>query len=155
MKFYKVVLIPLLLTIALYPTLSITAGPAKFPPHVKEMVLETRKQIRTIDMESFRVLLENPQGALIIDVREPKAFGSGHIPGAINIPRGLIEFRIWKHVGYPAEVDYNKKIYVYCGTGARCTLATKTLQDLGFSEPTAVVMKLAEWKKAGYPLVKS
>ena len=154
MKFYKVVLILLLVAITLYPAVSITAGPAKFPPHVKEMVLEARKQIHTIDMESFRAQLDNPQGALIIDVREPNAYNTGHIPGAINIPRGLIEFRVWKHVGYPGEVAYNKRMYVYCGTGARCTLATKTLQDLGFSEPTAVVMKLAEWKKAGYPLVK-
>lgn len=154
MKFYKVVLIPLLATITLYPTISITAGPAKFPPHVKEMVLDARKQIHTIDMESFRAQLDNLQGALIIDVREPKAFSTGHIPGAINIPRGLIEFHIWKYVGYPGEVDYNKNMYVYCGTGARCTLATKTLQDIGFNEATAVVMKLADWKKAGHPLEK-
>ena len=46
----------------------------------------------------------------------------------------------------------NKQIYLYCKTGGRCTLAAKTLQDLGFTNVTAVVMLFEDWKKAGYPV---
>ena len=34
-------------------------------------------------------------------------------PGVVNIPCGLLEFRIWKQLGYPAHVDTSRKIYVH------------------------------------------
>jgi rhodanese-related sulfurtransferase len=43
---------------------------------------------------------------------------------------------------------------LYCGSGARCALATKSLQDLGFSNVTAVDMRIEDWITARYPLVK-
>jgi len=129
------------------------AKKAEYPPQVKEMVLEARKSIKTIDMDGFRKIVDNPQGALIIDVREPKEFVAEHVPNAINIPRGVIEFKIWKHVGFPKKIDYGKAMYLYCKTGGRCTLAAKSLQDLGFTNVTVVVMMLMDWQKAGHPVV--
>ncbi len=70
----------------------------------------------------------------------------------INIPRGLIEFRIWSHVGYPDKLDKNQKIVIYCGTGARAALAAKSLRDLHFNNVTAVDMTIEDWRKSGYPL---
>ncbi len=165
MKNYQSILASLLVAFILLPAVAAAAEKAKYPPQVKEMVLEARKSIKTIDMDGFRKVVDNPQwtrikvadtphGELIIDVREPKAFAAGHVPGAINIPRGLIEFKIWKHVGFPDNTDYSKKMYIYCGTGGRCTLATKSLQDLGFTNATAVVVSLKDWVKAGHPFVK-
>ena len=127
---------------------------ARFPPQVTEMLLETRKSVKTIDMDSFRKIADNPQGVIIVDVRELKAFTDGHVPEAINIPRGVIELEIWKYVGFPDKTNYNKKMYLYCETSARGIMATKRLQDLGFTDVTAVLMKLKDWKKVGYPLVK-
>ncbi len=155
MKMYKSILISILAVFILLPLTALAAEKAKYPPQVTEMILEARELIRTIDMDTFRKIVYNPQGALIIDVRGSKAFAAGHIPGAINIPRGVIEFKIWKHVGFPGKTDYNKTGYIYCGTGGRCTLATQSLQDLGFTNMSAVVMKLMDWHKAGLPLVKS
>ncbi len=88
----------------------------------------------------------------MIDVREPAEFAGGHVPEAINIPWGLIEFRIWSHVGYPDNLDKNQKIVIYCGTGARAALAAKSLPDLHFSNVTAVDMKIEDRQKSGYPL---
>jgi len=76
------------------------------------------------------------------------------VPGTVNIPRGTLEFSIWKRLGYPAKVDMNKKIYVQCLTGGRATLAAKQLQDIGFTNVTAVIMDLRVWAKDGNPLVK-
>ena len=45
-----------------------------------------------------------------------------------------------------------RKIYVQCRTGGRATLATKQLQDIGFTGVIAVVMNFDEWKKKGHPL---
>ena len=105
-----------------------------------------------LGMPMFKVGLDQKSLGLIIDVREPAEFAGGHVPGAINIPRGLIEFRIWSHVGYPDKLDKNQKIVVYCGTGARAALAAKSLQDLHFSNVAAVDMKIEDWQKSGYPL---
>jgi rhodanese-related sulfurtransferase len=91
-------------------------------------------------------------GAVLLDVREDHEFKGGHVPGAVHIPRGLLEFRIWKLLGYPAQVDMDRKIYVQCMTGGRATLAAKQLQDIGFTNVIAVIMNFEEWKKKGNPL---
>jgi len=127
---------------------------ARFPAQVTEMLLESRKSVKTIDMDSFRKIADNPPGVIIVDVRESKSFTEGHVPGSINIPRGVIELEIWKYVDFPDKTNYNKKMYLYCETSARGIMATKRLQELGFTDVTAVLMKLKDWKKAEYPLVK-
>jgi rhodanese-related sulfurtransferase len=125
-----------------------------YPPSVRELVARTRAQVRTIDMAAFKSALDKREAGLIVDVREPQEYLSGHVPGAINIPRGVIELDIWPHVGFPDATDLNRKITLYCGSGTRCILATKSLQDLGFTNVVAVDMRIADWAKAGYPLVK-
>ena len=156
MKIFKTILISTLAICILIPATAMAAEKAKskYPPQVKEMVMEARKHIKTIEMDAFRKVVDNPQGAMIIDVREPTSYAAGHVPGAINIPRGVIEFMIWKHVGFPVKTDYDKKVYLYCTKGGRCTLATKSLQDLGFTNVTAATIDLKEWHKAGHPLIK-
>lgn len=129
------------------------AGPV-YPPIVQEKVAEARKSVRTVDMAGFREIIDDRGHRLIIDVREPEEFEAGHIPGAIHIPRGILEFGIWKQVGFPDHLDMHMPIYLYCGTGARCLLAAKSLQDLGFTRVTAVIMRLDDWRKAGFPLVR-
>jgi rhodanese-related sulfurtransferase len=49
----------------------------------------------------------------------------------------------------------SRKMTLYCGSGTRCVLATKSLQDLGFSNVTAADMRIDDWTRAGYPLVKN
>ncbi len=79
-----------------------------FPPSVTQKIHAAQKQVITIGLEEYRKVVESPGEALIIDVREPQEFAAGHVPGAVNIPRGLVEFRIWKQVGFPANPDTNR-----------------------------------------------
>jgi rhodanese-related sulfurtransferase len=123
-----------------------------YPASVKELVANTRKQIKTVGMPGFKAVYDAKMAVLVVDVREPEEYADGHIPGAVNVPRGLLEFTIWEHVGFPAKTDMSKRMFLYCKTGGRCTLAAKSLQDLGFTDVTAVVMTIDEWKKAGYPI---
>jgi rhodanese-related sulfurtransferase len=125
-----------------------------YPPSVKELVANTRKQVKSMDMAAFKAAFDKKDAGLIVDVREPAEYAAGHVPGAINVPRGLIEFTIWEHVGFPDKTDMNKKVSLYCRTGGRCTLAAKSLQDLGLTNVTAVVMLFEDWQKAGYPVAK-
>lgn len=129
------------------------APPApNYPPSVGKYVADTKKQIKTIKMEEFRAALGKAELGKVIDVRQEIEFEDGYVPGASNIPRGLIEFRIWKALGFPNAVDMDQRLTLYCLTGARCTLAAKSLQDLGFTNVVSVDMKFEDWAKAGHPV---
>jgi rhodanese-related sulfurtransferase len=130
-------------------------APPPIPPIVKKMVVEAKTSVKSVDMEALKAAIDNKEDVAIIDVRVPMEYATGHVPGSINIPRGLLEFFVWgKVVGYPEKTDTSKTIYIYCKTGIRAALAVKSLQDLGLTNATLVDMKIAEWVKAGYPIKK-
>lgn len=124
------------------------------PPTVTQKTKVAQKHVRTIGMDEYRKLVDNPGSALIVDVREPQEFAAGHVPGAINIPRGLINSQIWDHVGSPEKADLERPIILQCQSGKRATLAAQTLGDLGFTQTTAVIMNLNDWQQSGNPFVK-
>ena len=125
-----------------------------YPSSVTQQVLSAQKEVRTIGMTDFRKVVDNPGSALIIDVREPNEYAAGHVPGTINIPRGQLEFQIWKQVDFPGNTEVGKTMYLHCSSGDRASLAAKSLKDMGFTDVTAVVMSLDEWQKADNPFVK-
>lgn len=125
-----------------------------WPDSVDQYVARVRDTISTIDMDGYLAAVKNPNGALLLDVREEDEFNAGHVPGTVNIPRGLLEFRIWTLLGYPGQIDTRRKIYVQCKTGYRAALATRQLAEIGFTNATAVIMQLTDWEKNGNPLVK-
>jgi len=124
-----------------------------YPQSVTDLVVQAKAQLATLDLAKFKAGFDASSLGLIIDVREPAEYAAGHVPGALNIPRGLIEFRIWPHVGFPDKLDLSAKITLYCGSGARAALAAKSLRDLKFTNVTAADMRFEDWTRAGYPLV--
>lgn len=144
----------LLVSLAAMLSLPLPSVAQSFPPSVTQKIQAAQKRVNTIGMEEYRKVVKNPGEALIVDVREPQEFAAGHVPGAVNIPRGLVEFQIWKHVGFPANLDTNRPVYLQCQSGNRASLAAQSLAELGFTHTSAVVMSLDEWQKAGHPLVK-
>lgn len=133
------------------PQASFAAG--KFPQQVKDMVAAAKKDVPMVDMATLKSKL-GQKDVLVIDVREPNEYAAGHIPGAINIPRGIIEFKIWKKVGYPENTNMDIEMYLYCKAGSRCALAAKSLKDLGFTKVHGTDMKLKQWSESGNQLVK-
>ena len=123
-----------------------------YPQSVADLIAKARSQVRTIDMAAFRSGLDKSDLGLIIDVREPAEYTAGHVRGAINIPRGLIEMRIWPYVGFPDKLDLHAKLTLYCGSGARAALAANSLKDLGLTDVTSVDMRFEDWVKAGNPV---
>lgn len=87
---------------------------------------------------------------LVIDVREPAEFATGHLPGAINIPRGVLEFEVGRHV--PADLGLDCRIAVYCRSGARAALAVQSLHRLGFSHVRSIAGGIMGWTAAGKPV---
>lgn len=148
------ILLPLAGVMSITLTISSVTFAQSVPPIVKQKVETAQKQVKTIGMEEYRKLIEDPGAALIVDVREPHEYAAGHVPGAINIPRGLLEFKIWSHVGFPANSKMDRPLILQCQSGSRASLAAQSLQGLGFTQTTAVVMNLDDWQKAGHPFTK-
>ena len=124
------------------------------PQPLLDMIARAKAQIKTIDMQTFKKLVDSKKHGQIIDVREVSEYNEGHIPGAISIPRGVIEFRIWALVGYGEKMKKDMELILYCSSGSRCALAARSLQELGLTNVTAVDMKLSNWQDAGYPLTE-
>lgn len=96
-------------------------------------------------------------GAVLIDVREPQEYASGHLPGAINIPRGMLEFEIATHphvIGAtdPALAGRSRHIVVYCLSGGRAALAAATLQELGYTDVESIQGGIRACVDAGFTL---
>ena len=88
-------------------------------------------------------------GALLIDVREPDEFAAGHVPGAVNVPRGMLEFRI-----ADLQPDGNAPVLVYCKTSGRAALAAVALQEMGYLNVKSIAGGFDAWAAAGKPVVK-
>lgn len=94
---------------------------------------------------------------VLIDVREPAEFATGHIEGAINIPRGVLEFEVVAdpavaNVSDPALSHKEQTIVVYCRTGGRAALAVQSLQRLGFRDVSSIAGGISGWIEAGLPV---
>ena len=93
-------------------------------------------------------------GTILIDIRESDEYARGHVPGAVHVPRGMLEFLILetlKHIGTkadPADAD----IVLYCGTGGRSALATKSLDDMGFRNVRSMDGGIVAWNEASLPI---
>jgi rhodanese-related sulfurtransferase len=83
----------------------------------------------------------------ILDVRPEDEFGLGHLPGAVNIPRGALESRL-------SELDPSKEIVAYC-RGPYCVLSYEAVAALRKRGFTARRLEdgLPEWRAAGLTVV--
>jgi len=116
------------------------------PLTAKEIVANARKHICEISVSKAKELFDKGDW-LFLDCREPREFKMGHIPGAINIPRGLVEFKVGNKIP-----DKNAKIVVYCKKGARGCLTACTLCTMGYKNVRNMAGGWLAWEKAGYPV---
>lgn len=115
-----------------------------------ELVMEAKKAIKECAPAEMQPQLADA-APLLIDVREPEEFARGHVPGAVNIPRGMLEFAI---SGNPALQDLARPVVVYCKTSGRAALSAAALQTMGFSNVTSIAGGFDAWQTAGYPVDK-
>jgi rhodanese-related sulfurtransferase len=102
---------------------------------VKEMVAVANAAVPRISVQEAKALQGDPR-VVFVDVREPpEVAASGKVPGALAIPRGLLEFRADPESPlHDAAFDRAKTIILYCASGGRSALAGKTLKDMGYTD---------------------
>lgn len=91
-------------------------------------------------------VLAEPTSTLILDVRTPDEFASGHVPRAVNIPHDQLAARLGE-----IESFRSAPVVVYCERGGRAGKAASVLADAGFSKLHHLTGDMAAWRQADLP----
>ena len=112
-----------------------------------DLVAAAKAHIKEVDLTEADAAIQAAD--VLIDVREADEFQAGHIPGAINIPRGLLEFRLSND---PVLSSRDQKLVLYCKNSGRSALAASALQEMGYLEVLSILGGFDAWAAANKPV---
>ncbi len=107
-----------------------------------EPIKENQPHVMAVE---FKKILGSGKDLVLIDVRTADEFDAAHIKGAVNIPRGLIEWETPRQIE-----DTDIPIYTYCRTGARSAFVAHRLTEMGYTNVTNIYDAFKGWVEAGY-----
>ncbi len=91
---------------------------------------------------------ESGAAPVVVDVRSPEEYASGHVPGAVNIPFDQVAQRI-------AEIEAPRGVALYCMVGPRARKAESALLAAGYASVFHLEGGLAAWQAAGLPVERA
>ena len=116
-----------------------------------ESVNELKKEIQNLSVDELLSEIDANPDLLVVDLREiQECVDKGTIPGAKNVPRGMLEF--WADPSSPYYRDYflaERRTVVFCAGGGRSVFAVKSLLDMGFEDVAHLEQGFGGWEKAG------
>lgn len=112
-------------------------------PEFKQLVDEIKKEIQEIDAGELRNMQQAGKDFSLIDVREKEESAQGTIPGAVAMPRGVLELHIDE-----VTTDKDRPIVCYCGGGSRSALAAYMLKRMGFKNVKSLSGGYRGWKQS-------
>jgi rhodanese-related sulfurtransferase len=119
---------------------------------VTEMVTAAKAGIENLAPADVAAELERAD-VLLVDVREPGETAHGVIPGAVLVPRGMLEFHADGASPYHLDgFDPGRRVILYCAAGSRSALAARSLQELGYREVAHLHGGLTAWLDEGRPV---
>jgi rhodanese-related sulfurtransferase len=116
---------------------------------VKQLLEAANAAVPRITPAEGREMIAKPN-TLIVDVRDaPEVEQSGKVAGAINVSRGMLEFRADPQSPYhDKNFAKDKTLILYCASGGRSALSGKTLKDLGY-ERVYNLGSFKDWAESG------
>lgn len=114
-----------------------------------DLVLAAKQRVREVPLAEAPTAVQ--QADVLLDVREPDEFAAGHVPGALNVPRGMLEFRL---SATPALEPRDLKVVLYCKTSGRAALAAVALQEMGYLNVRSIAGGFDAWAAAGLPVAR-
>ncbi len=108
-----------------------------------DLVTAAKTRIHEINLQDADAAIS--EADMLIDVREADEFHAGHIPGAINIPRGLLEFKLSNE---PELAQRDQKLVLYCKNSGRAALAACSLKDMGYLHVLSIEGGFEAWSAA-------
>jgi rhodanese-related sulfurtransferase len=114
---------------------------------VQQFLVSIPRDYYTIkQIDTLKTFAKDKQ-ALLVDVREPREYASGHINGAINIPLRSLTDNL-------NQIPKNRPVILYCSTGYRTAMGVMALQMLGYSNVKGFPPSIEGWKAVGEQLQK-
>ncbi len=107
---------------------------------------ELRASVPEVSVEEA-FSIQQHEGALLVDVREPDEVAGGSPEGAERIVRGFLELEIEKR-----EPDFDRTMLVMCAGGVRSLYAARSLQELGYRDVRSVAGGFGAWRRSGLPV---
>jgi rhodanese-related sulfurtransferase len=116
---------------------------------LKQMMDEANAAVPRITPAQARDMIAQGN-TLVVDVRDaPEVEKSGKVAGAVNVSRGMLEFRADTESPYhDKNFAKDKNVIVYCASGGRSALSGKVLKDFGY-ERVYNLGSFKEWTDAG------
>ena len=118
-------------------------------------IKEARAHIDEWDAETAHDMLRQ-KPVLVVDVREADEFAAGHLPGALHVPRGVIEAAADTAPTHYRHPDLSgartQTVLLYCTSGGRSALAAWVLQQMGFTDVHSLAGGVECWCAEGYAL---
>jgi len=115
----------------------------------QDLVADAKKKITEISPTDAATKTKSSSDTVIVDVRDKDEFDESHIPDALQMSRGTIEFEVEDK--FP---DRNTTIICHCGGGGRSALAAESLQKMGYKNVRSMAGGFKAWKTAGLPTTK-
>ncbi len=116
------------------------------------MVAALKARIENLTPAQVAAELEDPF-VLLVDVREPGETEYGSIPGAVRVPRGMLEFHADHGSPYHVEgFEPGRRVILYCSAGSRSALAVRSLQEIGYRDVAHLDGGLNAWIAEGRPM---
>jgi rhodanese-related sulfurtransferase len=127
------------------------------PKSLKDLVADAKSRIRELTAgDAEEAIRKNPK-ILVLDVREPGEYAQEHLPGALNVPRGVLEAKadLEYAAREPRLADRSQPIITHCASGARSAFAADVLQLMGFTDVRSMAGGIQAWKALGLPTESS
>ncbi len=121
-----------------------------------ELISNCLTDVREIMPWDLEQRLQLNPDLLIVDVREPYEYSSMHIPGSLNVPRGILESACeWDYEETEPELvkARDREVVVVCRSGHRSILAANSLQVLGYENVVSLQTGVRGWKDYDQPLI--
>ena len=115
-------------------------------PRFLALVDAARAEITETDAAAVRRRIEAGDAMILVDVREPDEWDAGHLPGAVAMPRGVLERDVEQ-----AFPDLDAPLVLYCGGGYRSALAAESLGRMGYTNVQSMDGGWRAWTEAGHP----
>jgi rhodanese-related sulfurtransferase len=119
---------------------------------VKQMMDAANASVPRITPAQAKEMIAG-NNTLVVDVRDaPELEKSGKIAGAIQVSRGMLEFRADPAAPtHDKNFDKGKALILYCASGGRSALSGKVLKDMGYTQ-VYNLGAFKEWAESGGPV---
>ena len=116
---------------------------------IMDVVAEAKTMVPSISPEELKSIMEQDK-VLVVDVRDaPELTATGKVQGALNVSRGMLEFRADETTPYhDKSFTKDKTIVLYCASGGRSALGGKALMELGYRD-VRNLGAFKDWAEAG------